>query len=255
VLRALIERFAGLALAVAVVGLPLQLVTGRNSVPWLLLSSVLGLWGGRLLRRGLVASATRALARGECTKARRRYTVVRLTALSRSIRLSCQLSLAACDAADGRFEACLRRLEHVEVPERETSLKAVALNLRAYCFARSGKELDRALGMSKECVAMRPHVPGFRHTRGLLLLELGRYEESIRDLEATWDEGDGSPLFESERCFDLGRLWALRGQEDYARDYFARALRAYPDGPWAEKASLRVGPPSRAATDALETLF
>lgn len=222
---------------------------------WLLLASILGLWGARIVRRLLVSSATSALARGECKKARRRYALVRFVALSRSIRLSCQLSLAACDAADARFEACLRRLDRALVPASETSLKAVALNLRAYCLARSGKELDRALNLAKECVAMRPHVPGFRHTRGLLLLELGRYEESIRDLEATWREGQGSALFESERCFDLGRLWSLRGQEDYARDYFARALQAYPDGPWAQKARSRVGPPSRAATDALETLY
>tara|TARA_R110002096_G_scaffold299503_6_gene494243 strand:+ start:168640 stop:169407 length:768 start_codon:yes stop_codon:yes gene_type:complete len=255
VLRALIERFAGFALAVVVVGLPLQVVTGRASVPWLLLTSVLGLWGGRLVRRMLVASATSALARGECKKARRRYSLVLFTALSRTIRLSCRLSLAACDAADARFEACLRRLDRVSIPATETSLSAVALNLRAYCLARSGKELERALILSKECVEMRPHVPGFRHTRGLLLLELGRYEESIRDLEATWDEGQGSALFESERCFDLGRLWSMRGQEDYARDYYARALQAFPEGPWAHKASALVGPPSRATAAALETLY
>ena len=203
----------------------------------------------------IISSATRSLARGEYRKARHRYLFLRLTAIPRIARLSCELSLAACNAAEEEFETCLDRLDRCEVPPTEESLQAVALNLRAYCYARSRQSLDEALKLAQRCVAIRPHVAGFRHTRGLLLLELGRHEEAIRDLEATWGEGQGTPLFESERCFDLGRLWSQRGQEDYARDYFARALRAFPEGPWGRKASVLVGPPSRATTDALDTLI
>lgn len=255
VLRALIERFAGLILAILLVGLPLQLLLNRRSVAWLLLISVVGLWLARIARRIMVSSATKALARGEFRKARHRYLFLRITAIPRAVRLACNLSLAACDAAGERVEECLERLDRSEVPDAEQSLEAVALNLRAYCYARTRQRLSEALELSQHCVAMRPHVAGFRHTRGLLLLELGRYEEAIRDLEATWGEGQGTALFESERCFDLGRLWSLRGQDDYARDYFARALRACPEGPWAEKALALVGPPDRTTTDALDTLI
>lgn len=253
--RALIERFAGLVLAILLVGLPQQLVTSRGSIPWIILTSILGLWGARLARRFMVASATGALARGDSKRARRLYWVLWVTAIQRPIRLACKLSLAACLAADERYEECLRRLDTCEVPSTEASLQAVALNLRAYCLARSGQRLEDALRLAQECVALRAHVHGFRHTRGLLLLELGRYDEAIRDLEAIWSQDQGSALFESERCFDLGRLWSRRGQDEYARDYFARAFQAYPEGSWAEKARDLVGPPSRAATDALDTLF
>ena len=88
--------------------------------------------------------------------------------------------------------------------------------------------------MSEQAIKLRPQVAGFRHTRGLLLLELGRLEESARDLEATWRESDGDDLLEAERCFDMGRLWRARGHNEYATDYFERAWRASPLSRWAE---------------------
>ncbi|MCP4446934.1 MAG: hypothetical protein GY811_16525 [Myxococcales bacterium] len=254
-LRAAIERFAGLAIAVALVGLPLQIAIAERSPWWLALASILALWIARLVQRLLTSSATSTLAKGECSKAKRRYLVLRITAISRAHRLASELSLAACDAAAEDFERCLERLSRCEVLESEESLFAVALNLRAYCMARRRENLEEALTLADECVLRRPYVDGFRHTRGLLLLELGRNEEALRDLEATWGEGQGTPLFESERCFDLGRLWSSRGQDDYARDYFARALRAFPEGPWAQKASELVGPVDRATIDSLDALL
>ncbi len=254
-LRGLIERFAGLALAMVVVGIPALLLLGRFSPGWLFFLSLLGLWGGRLVRRLLVGAATGALARGDVSRARLRYRLVAWTAVSSVVRLSCRLSLAACSAAEEKFARCLGRLEGLEVPEEEKALAAVAENLRAYCFAREGVKLEEALGLASHCVAQLPQVQGFRHTRGLVLLELGRYDEAIRDFESSWQSKGGAALFESERCFDLGRLWTLRGQADYAKDYFARALQAYPEGRWADKARERVGPPSRATTAALETLI
>ncbi len=90
--------------------------------------------------------------------------------------------------------------------------------------------------MVEQAIALRPQVAGFRHTRGILLLDMGRLDEAGRDLEATWRESDGSDLLESERCFDLGRLWTARGQAEYAVDYYERAWRASPDSSWAEAA-------------------
>ena len=176
------------------VGLPLQVVLDRRSVAWLLLTSVVGLWLARLVRRLIISSATRSLARGEYRKARHRYLFLRLTAIPRIARLSCELSLAACNAAEEEFETCLDRLARCEVPPTEESLQAVALNLRAYCYARSRQSLDEALKLAQRCVAIRPHVAGFRHTRGLLLLELGRHEGDPR-LGSDVGRGAGHPAF------------------------------------------------------------
>jgi len=255
VLRSLIERFAGFVAATLLVGVPLQLFIRLHSVWLLILTSLAGLWIARILRRLMTLSATRALAAGDTGKARRWYFVLWVTSIPRAVRLACSLSLAACDAAEQKYEACIQRLAKSEVPDSEQSLQAVALNLQAYSLARLGRSLEEALRMALQCVELRPHVQGFRHTRGLLFIELGRYEEAIRDLEATWIQKEGAALFESERCFDLGRLWALRGQDEYAQDYFTRALRAFPEGYWAEKARALIVVSPRAGHDALESFL
>ncbi len=187
----------------------------------------------------MVAMATSALARGDAKRARRLYWVLWATAWG-PVRQGCALSLAACDAADEAYEKCLRRLAAIKVLDSEESLQAVALNLRAYCLARLGRHLEEAYTLAQKCMQLRNQVQGFQHTRGLTLLELGRYEDATIDLEAAWSGGKGSAFFESERCFDLGRLWDLQGQGEYAVDYHARALRAYPDGRWAKKARLLI---------------
>ncbi len=249
--RGLIARLGTFALAVVLIGLPLQLMRSHFSPWWLLLSSVLGLWSVRLLRKLMVASATSALARGDSTRARRLYRLLWVTSWG-AVRQACALSLAACDAADEVYEKCLERLDSIEVLDSEESLQAVAYNLRAYCYARLGCRLDEALRLAQKCMDLRSQVQGFQHTRGLALLELGRYEEAIFDLEAAWSGGKGAEFFESERCFDLGRLWALRGHGEYAVDYHARALRACPEGRWAEKARLLMG--ASPNLDGLEVL-
>ncbi|MBL4637133.1 MAG: hypothetical protein JKY56_24985, partial [Kofleriaceae bacterium] len=115
----------------------------------------------------------------------------------------------------------------------EGALLAVSLNLQAYCQARQGRDLALALQLSREALKIRASVAGFRHTRGLLLLELGQLDDASRDLEASWLDGSGTGLFEAERCYDLGRLWSVRGQSEYGNDYFERSLRASPDSHWA----------------------
>jgi tetratricopeptide (TPR) repeat protein len=177
--------------------------------------------------------ATRALSRGDTGRAERLYWLLWLTSLDPVQRSACRLSLAACAATRGDYELARERLAQVK-GDLEEALLAVSLNLHAYCLGREKRDLEEALAMSEQALSLRPQVAGFRHTRALLLLELGRLEESARDLEATWRESDGDDLLEAERCFDMGRLWQARGHAEYATDYFERAWRASPDSRWAE---------------------
>ncbi len=155
-------------------------------------------------------------------------------------RQACLLSLAACDASDAKYEVALLRVARIKT-DLEGALLAVSLNLQAYCLARTHANLEEGLRMSEESIALRPQVLGFRHTRGLLMLELGELDKAARDLDATWQKGPANELLESERCFDLGRLWSARGHRDYASDYWERSVRAAPDSRWAEQAALLLG--------------
>jgi hypothetical protein len=88
-------------------------------------------------------------------------------------------------------------------------------------------------------MALRPDLSDFRHTRGLVLLGLGRLDEALRELDAVWQRrvsDNTSPLLEAERCYDLGSAWLKKG------DYFDRARRAAPDSPWAARAAAAMPP-------------
>lgn len=233
VLRALKERIRALGAAVLFISLPVTLLLPALSLPWLVLVTVVGMWLWGLSRRIMARIATRALGRGDSKRAQRLYWFLWFTSLDAMQRCACRLSLAACAATRGDYPLALHRLALVG-DELEGALLAVSLNLKAYCLGRESRDLSEALVMSERAIQLRSQVPGFRHTRGMLLLELGRLEESGRDLEATWRESDGNELLEAERCFDLGRLWTARGHSEYASDYFERAWRASPQSRWAE---------------------
>jgi tetratricopeptide (TPR) repeat protein len=248
VLRALKDRIRAAGAAILFITLPAALLLPALSVPWLILVTLAGSWVWGIHRRMTARWATRALGRGDSGRAERLYWLLWVTSLDHLQRCACRLSLAACAATRGDYELALRRLALVS-DELEGALLAVSLNLHAYCLGREKRDLSEALSMSEQAIALRPQVAGFRHTRGLLLLELGRLEESVRDLEATWRESDGDDLLEAERCFDMGRLWKARGHNEYATDYFERAWRASPLSRWAEASR-----PHLLTTDAHEAL-
>jgi len=224
-------RLLPLLLSIICIGLPLQLWRGRS----LMGALGIGLLAFGLLRMGrriLISSATAALANGKNTKSKRLYWLLEKTSLHASDRIACKLSQLACDAAKQKYEEVVSKLAF-PIPSEAFALHAVQSNLHAYCLARLGKDLAQALSLSEASLEMRPHVTGFQHTRGLILLELGRLNEAIAQL----DKIQGfmsSKLFESERCYDIGRLWILKGQRDYANDYFIRSLRVS-EGAWAQK--------------------
>ncbi len=241
VLQGLKHRIRALAAAIVFIALPLKLLLPGISMPVLAVVTFVGtiLWA--IYRRISAQIATRALARGDWRRAQRLYWLLWLTSLDGVQRAACRLSLAACQATRGDYELALRKAALVQ-KNLEGALLAVSLNLQAYCLGREKREQERALQMVEQAIELRPHVAGFRHTRGMLFLDMGRLDEAGRDLEATWLESDGSELLEAERCFDLARLWSARGQAEYALDYYERAWRASPESRWAEASRPHLAP-------------
>lgn len=206
----------------------------------------------------LPRAAHKAFVRGDHARAALWYQVLRALSLDGEARASIAVSLAACDLGRERYDRALARLGRVDTDALSEATECALLNNRAYALARSGGDAGAALVASERAVALRPHVPGFRHTRGLALLALGRVDDAIRELDAVWDALDGDdppPLLEAERCCDLAAAWARKGERDYARDYLERAQRAAPASPWAARAAAELGETrDRASSVALPEL-
>lgn len=199
----------------------------------------------------LPRAAHRAFGRGDFERARRLYWVVGALRLSRAAVAAARLSRSACDLALGRHDKALDGLEHIKDAELDEAGRAVWHNNRAYALARLGTRSADALSSASTAIELRPQVPGFRHTRGVVLLAAGRLDEAIRELDAVWTSGDAEAtgLLEAERCVDLGKAWMAKGEIEYALDYFARARRAAPDTSWAAEAEREL---ARSSTPAPE---
>lgn len=203
-----------------------------------------------ILARGvLVRAAHSSYRRGQWRRSALLYRLLSWLFMRGDRRTAARVSRAACDLADGRYEVGLASLERFEPDSLDDAVRAAWNNNRAYALARLGRDLERALALSDEAVRARPGLAGFRHTRGVVLLALGRFEQAVRELDEVWKRGDGaSSDLESERCFDIGVAWRGLGERDYAADYFDRAMRAAPDSHWAELAEEAIGAAGRRAT-------
>ena len=204
----------------------------------LLLYLVIGVWLPRAGHAAFVA--------GHYSRAGWLYRVLRTMTPSRRAKAAVDVSLAGCDLARERYDDALARLEQTSQPHLEGAAHAVWFNNRAYALARSGRDPHAALQASEQALGLRPDVAGFRHTRGLALLGMGRIEDAISELDRLWSDlvqRNPHPLLEAERCYDLGIAWTKKGEHEYAQDYFERALRAAPESSWAQRAgaNLNVG--------------
>ncbi|MCG8420484.1 MAG: hypothetical protein MJE77_21325 [Proteobacteria bacterium] len=209
---------------------------------WLALLFVMVVW--------LPRAAHRAFRQGNYKRSKLLYNVLRVWALRKTARVSIEVSLAACALADGSWDRAIEMLDGMEVEALNEAARAAWLNNRAYALARSGRDAGAALEYSNRAIDLRPDVAGFRHTRGVALLALGRVEEAIGELDRLWGQlaghtGDEMPLLEAERCYDLGRAWQQKGERDYALDYFDRARRASPESRWAYRAAEYLDPVTR----------
>lgn len=183
--------------------------------------------------------AHRAFQGGSFHRARRLYWLLGRVRASRSAARAAQLSASACDLALGDYGDALAQIEAVPESDLDEAGRAVWHNNRAYALARMGQRGEEAVRCATVAVELRPQVPGFRHTRGIALMSLGRLDEAIRELDEVWacGAGEATGLLEAERCLDLGRAWQAKGEDDYALDYFARARRAAPRSSFAKEAA------------------
>jgi predicted Zn-dependent protease len=99
----------------------------------------------------------------------------------------------------------------------------VWLNNRACAALAAGGDAHAALALVEEASALRPDVPALQHTRGMALLAVGRIDDAIAVLDGMRAGGELPPRLESERCRDLAKAWAAKGEAAYADDYRMRA--------------------------------
>lgn len=187
----------------------------------------------------LPRAAHRAFQGGRFVRAAWLYRVLRWVRIGRDARASVRVSLAACALGREHHDRALAILDRVEVDRLGDAVRAAWLNNRAYALSRAGRTPREALEHSDQAIALRPDVAGFRHTRGIALLGLGRTDEAIHELDSLWSRlsaDNDKPLLEAERCYDLGLAWRAKGEEAYATDYFDRARRAAPESVWASRA-------------------
>ena len=187
----------------------------------------------------LPRSAHRAFERGDFGRAARLYRVLRPFVVDGGTRGAIDVSLAGCRLAASDWAGALAQLHKVPDDALTPSARAAWLNNRAYANARGPIDASLALRDAEEAMTLRPDVPGFRHTRGIALLALGRLDDAIHELDTVWRKlahEDLPPLLEAERCYDLGVAWQRKGELDYASDYFLRARAVAPSSPWGRLA-------------------
>jgi tetratricopeptide (TPR) repeat protein len=222
------------------------------------LAAVVGLVLVWLLSRVVVPRAAhRAFRTGSFRRASGLYAGLAALRLDPAARAGARVSRAACAIGRGDLDGALRLLAGDRPDDLPEAVRAAWLNNHAYAQVRSGQEPTAALALAEQAVALRPDVPGFRHSRAIALLAVGRIDDAIRELDAVWqrvDVRDEANLLEAERCFDLGEAWLRKGEAEYAADYFDRARRQAPASHWAEKALQRLSPGLRGEVGLAELL-
>jgi tetratricopeptide (TPR) repeat protein len=194
------------------------------------------------VRLSLVRFAHSAFQAGNFARASWLYLLTRWMLLSRAARLATRVSQGACHVGRGDYRSALAVLDRIEPDDLDDAARAAWLNNRAYALGRLGEGLQDALESATTAVSLRPKLAGFRHTRGVVLVSLGRFDEAVRELDEVWKQSpDESPLLESERCYDLGMAWQGLGEDEYALDYFDRSRRALPESRWAQLAESELG--------------
>jgi predicted Zn-dependent protease len=224
-------RFAvrRVGLAVTLIALPVvaRALLGRvGLVAGVLLAALMAVG----LRLWLPRLAHGAFAAGHYRKAQRRYRWLDRLATTASGERAARLSRAGALIALGDVTAAdrlLATLADASVVNSTTALsaaeRAVWLNNRACADLAAGRDATVALALADEAAALRPDVPALQHTRAMALLALGRADDAIAVLEGMRAGGELPPRLEADRCRELARAWADRGEAAYAEDYRLRA--------------------------------
>lgn len=215
-------RGAGL-FAALVPALVASVVAGWSA--GILAFAIMGL-GLTALRLALPALAHAAFTRGDLAVAHRRYRALATLAWLRHRRTAATLSLAAVELARGELALAEARLAALDEGALVGDARAAYLNNRAMIALRQGRALAEAVALAEAAVALRPDVPGIRHTHALALLAQGKLEAAIAAFDELHRMTELPPMLEAERCDDLATAWQQRGEADYAAEYRRRAAQA-----------------------------
>lgn len=171
----------------------------------------------------LPRAAHAAFEAGRYARASRRYLVLEVIAPSRRRQRAARLSRAGCAVAAGANAAAEALLARVDAAALDAAERAVWLNNRACAALATGGDPHAALALVDEASALRPDVPALQHTRGMALLAVGRVDDAIAVLDGMRAGGELPLRLEAERCRDLAKAWAAKGETAYAEDYRLRA--------------------------------
>jgi predicted Zn-dependent protease len=207
------------ALLVALPGVGATLLGRAGAIAGVVLSLLwllyLWLWLPRL--------AHAAFEMGTFVVASRRYRWLARLAPTATRERAALLSLIGCSVAAGELADAERLLAAIDPAQLPVAERAVWLNNRACAQLEASGDPAAALALADEAGALRPDVPALQHTRAMALIAVGRIDDAISVLDGMRTAGELPPRLESERCRELARAWAQKGETAYADDYRMRA--------------------------------
>jgi predicted Zn-dependent protease len=171
----------------------------------------------------LPRAAHAAFEAGNFGPSARRYRVLEAIAPSDARACAARLSRAGCAIAVGKLAIADQLLTAVASDALDAGERAVWLNNRACAALAAGRDPHAALALAEQASALRPDVPALQHTRAMALLAVDRVDDAIAVLDQMRGSDELSPRLEADRCRELARAWAAKGQSAYAEDYRLRA--------------------------------
>jgi len=114
------------------------------------------------------------------------------------------------DDSDSLYERALRIDPH----------NHLALNNYGYSLSERGKDLDRALKMSREALRLQPENQSYLDTYGWILYQMEKYEEAERYIRKAVEMANPSPVIIEH----LGDINYKLSRKDKALEFWKKAL-------------------------------
>ena len=162
------------ALAVYAVATAVLVVAFSAGRRWGVVAVALLLLAFLAVRVMVPRAAHRAFVTGRHRRSQRLYRALGWVRISDHARACITVSRAACLVAMGEYDDAEGLLSSVREDQCPESARAASLNNRAYGLVHGKGDMGAALVAAREAVELRPKVPGFHHTLGLVHLERDR---------------------------------------------------------------------------------
>ncbi len=124
------------------------------------------------------------------------------------------------------FEKTKQRKKAIHWMQKVIKLNAdnvTALNYVGYTFADQGKRLNRAEGMVRRALALRPGDAYITDSLGWVLFKQGRLDLAYKKLTSAIKLVPNEPTI----LYHLGEVSLARGNAKKAKDYFKRSIKAW----------------------------